>query len=213
MQRTWYHASLLLAVIATVRAAPGSTQVRAPLDSARDSLAAALAPGDAVELSFWREPQLNGDYPVEETGTVVLPILGERTVVHTSALELKRQLLDDYAKQLRNQEVRVTFLRRVRVLGAVKNPGLYRVDPTMTLGDAVALAGGVTHEGKLQSIRIIRNSRDVWSNLDSRASVVEYLRSGDQIVVPERSWFARNGPYVLAASISALGVIVARTVH
>jgi polysaccharide export outer membrane protein len=168
-----------------------------------------LAPGDAIQLAFWREPQLSGDYPIDETGTVVLPLLGARRVTRMSPAELKRTLLEEYSQQVRNQEVRVTFLRRVRILGAVKNPGLYRVDPTMTVGDALALAGGATSEGKLQEIRLSRNGQEVQSRLDIKVQLLGQVRSGDQIVVPERSWFSRNSGYVVAAAISALGVIIA----
>jgi protein involved in polysaccharide export with SLBB domain len=126
-----------------------------------------------------------------------------------SPAELKRTLLEEYSQQVRNQEVRVTFLRRVRILGAVKNPGLYRVDPTMTVGDALALAGGATSEGKLQEIRLSRNGQEVQSRLDIKVQLLGQVRSGDQIVVPERSWFSRNSGYVVAAAISALGVIIA----
>ena len=104
---------------------------------------APLAPGDAIRTTFWREPQLNGDYRVDETGTVVLPVLGARSVRDIDPVHLKTALVNDYGRQLRSpDDVQIVLLRRVRVLGAVKTPGLYLVDPTMTLGDVIALAGG-----------------------------------------------------------------------
>jgi protein involved in polysaccharide export with SLBB domain len=203
----------MAAVILTAFALQAGAQTRAAPDSGRGPVAEPLAPGDAIQLSFWRDPQFNGDYSVDETGMVVLPFLGVRRVTNTPSSELKRQLLDDYAQQLRNQDVRVTLLRRVRILGAVKNPGLYRVEPTMTLGDAVAVAGGPTPEGKLKGIRILRNGQEIRSNLDGRTRLAEYVRSGDQIMVPERGWFARNGFYIVAAAgISTLGAIIAHKV-
>ena len=169
----------------------------------------ALVPGDAIRLAFWREPELDGEYPVDETGTVVLPLLGHRKVTEVPPGELKETLLREYAEQLRNQEVQVTLLRRVRVLGAVHVPGLYYVDPTMTLGDAIALAGGATSDGKLNEIKIFRAGEETRSDLDSSTRIAEEVRSGDQIMVPERSWFARNGAVIVAATISAVGFIVA----
>ncbi len=41
---------------------------------------APLTPGDAIRLAFSREPGLNGDYPIDETGTASLPLLGQRNV-------------------------------------------------------------------------------------------------------------------------------------
>src|SRR2546422_6503030 len=54
-----------------------------------------LAPGDAIQLAFWREPQLGGDFPVDETGSVVLPLIGVRTVTRLTPEQLKAALLAD----------------------------------------------------------------------------------------------------------------------
>jgi polysaccharide export outer membrane protein len=172
----------------------------------------ALVPGDAIRLSSWREPQIAGVYTVDETGMVALPMIGPRKATQLPAQEFKRQLEAEYAKQLRNQEAQITTLRRVRVLGAVKNPGIYHVDATMNLADAIALAGGATHDGKLQSVRILRGGKEIRLDLMSQARLEEYVRSGDQIMVPQRSWMARNGVYLAAATISAIGILLAQAV-
>ncbi len=175
---------------------------------------APLAPGDAIRATFWREPQLNGEYRVDETGTVVLPLLGARSVRDIVPARLKTALVNDYGRQLRSpDDVQIVLLRRVRVLGAVKTPGLYLVDPTMTLGDAIALAGGATREGKLNDIRVFRNGREIRSDVNGRARTGEPLGSGDQILVPERSWFSRQGVFLLAGSISAISVLVSQVVR
>jgi polysaccharide export outer membrane protein len=178
----------------------------------RAGLKEALAPGDAIRVSSWREPQIAGVYTVDETGTVALPMLGPKRATEMPAQEFKRHLEAEYGKQLRNQEAQITTLRRVRVLGAVKNPGIYHVDATMNLADAIALAGGATYEGKLQNVRILRADREFRLDLTSRAPLEDYVRSGDQIIVPQRSWLARNGVVLAAATISAIGILLAQAV-
>jgi len=124
--------------------------------------------------------------------------------------QLKAQLTEDYGKELRTpDDVQIVLLRRVRVLGAVKQPGLFLVDPTMTLGDAVALAGGATIDGKLSGIRIMREGHEVHANLDQSTTMAEHLRSGDQILVPERSWLSRHTSLVIGGGLSAAAIIVA----
>jgi polysaccharide export outer membrane protein len=172
----------------------------------------ALAPGDAIRLSSWREPQIAGVYTVDEAGIVALPMIGPKKATEVPAHEFKRQLEAEYAKQLRNQEAQITTLRRVRVLGAVKNPGIYHVDATMNLADAIALAGGTTYEGKLKGVRLLRGDNEIRLDLTSRAPLQEHLRSGDQIMVPQRSWLARNGVVLAAATISAVGILLAQTI-
>jgi protein involved in polysaccharide export with SLBB domain len=171
-----------------------------------------LMPGDAIRLAGTREAEIPGEYPVDEVGTVVLPLLGSRDVTGVPAPELKRQLVADYRQQLRNQDVQIALLRRVRVLGAVKNPGIYHVDPTMTVADAIALAGGATQQGKLKGVRVLRAGKVIRSDVDVNAPVAKEMQSGDQVLVPERSWFARNGQYVIGGAIAALGVVVAQVV-
>lgn len=203
---------VVLAVLGTFPAARAWSQGSAAAKPATAVVEAPLAPGDAIQLAFWREPQLGGEFPVDENGTVVLPLLGVRSVTRLPATQLRQSLMEEYAQQIRNQDVRITLLRRVRILGAVKNPGLYRVDPTMTVVDALALAGGATPQGKPRDVQVYRDGHPVRSHLDANTQLLQQVRSGDQIVVPERSWFARNGAYVVAAGISAVGIIIARAV-
>jgi protein involved in polysaccharide export with SLBB domain len=173
-------------------------------------LDSSLMPGDAIRLAGTAEKEVPGEYTVDEAGTVVLPLLGSRNVSGVPTAALKRQLVEDYRRQLKNQDVQITMLRRVRVLGAVKNPGIYYVDPTMTVADAIALAGGATQQGKLKGVQVLRADKVIRSDVDVNAPVGKEMQSGDQVIVPERSWFARNGQYVIGGAIAALGVIVAQ---
>ena len=112
--------------------------------SAASAQSGPLKPGDVIRLSISREEGMSGDYAVDETGHAGLPLIGMKPVTAVPADQLRREIVAAYEEQLRNQTIQVVFLRRVRVLGEVRNPGLYHVDPTMTLGDAIALAGGPT---------------------------------------------------------------------
>lgn len=168
-----------------------------------------LAPGDVVRIRFWQEPALSGDYPVDETGRVALPFLGARHVTVWPAERVKRQLVDEYAEQLRDQPAQVTLLRRIRVLGEVRTPGLYHVDATMSLADVVAMAGGTAPNGRMDDIRIMREDEVVRKSLDQTAHAT-LLRSGDQVVVPRRNWLARNITFVLGAAVSTTAIVLTR---
>lgn len=174
------------------------------------AVSAPLEPGDAIRVSAWREPELSGLYTIDETGHAVLPLLGPRRVTAIPAVQVKRRLLEEYAGQLRSPEIQILLLRRVKVIGAVREPGLYHVDPTMNLTDVIAQAGGSTREGRLTDVRIVRGDREIRWDLGDPAAITHEIRSGDQILVPERGWFARNGHIVVSASISALAILVSR---
>jgi polysaccharide export outer membrane protein len=157
-----------------------------------------------VRLQIWREPDLSGDFPVDETGTVVFPKVGSMRVTTLPPASLKRKLLQAYAAYLNNLSIRVEVLRRVQVLGAVNKPGLYSVDPTMSVADAIALAGGITGRGKQDLLELRRGGEKVSTRLSSNVLIGDSpIRSGDQLYVPERSWASRN-PGII---IGALGLV------
>lgn len=172
-----------------------------------------LRPGDLVRLGIWREPDLSGDFPVDEDDTVVFPKIGSLAVGALSTDSVKSLLLSRYSADLRDPSITVTFLRRVNVLGEVKNPGLYHVDPTMTVADVLALAGGITPDGNPGRVELIRHGQQLAVGLtqDSRVSDSP-LRSGDQLRVPRRSWLSRNTS-VVAAAITATAILVASVIR
>jgi len=61
-------------------------------------------------------------------------------------------------------------LRRINMLGAVRNPGLYYVDPTTTVADVLALAGGASPDGYQNRIEVLRDGKrlPVELSLESR---------------------------------------------
>jgi len=168
------------------------------------AVSAAIRPGDVVRVRIWREPDLSGEFVVDETGTVVLPKLGARTVTGESAASLRAKLLPVYEAFLSHSSVEVTVLRRLLVLGAVRNPGLYTVDQTMTVEDGLALAGGPTPVGTPNHVELIRHGQKLPVRLTLRTQLTDSsIRSGDQLYVPERSWISRN-PGVAVGIISVV---------
>ena len=173
-----------------------------------------LQPGDMVRLKIWREPDLSGDYAVDESGQVVFPKIGPLTVTRISADSLKSLLITTYATYLRNPSVEVTLLRRVNVLGAVRNPGLYQVDPTMTLVDVLAMAGGRTPDGQKDRVDLLRQGEPEPIHLRVEARVADVpVHSGDQLIVPERSWLARNSTALAAAVLTSVAIIAAAALY
>jgi protein involved in polysaccharide export with SLBB domain len=196
--------ALLCGCLTWLPVAAAGAQV-ASRNIARSDSAAFAKPGDVVRLKIWREPDMSGDYTVDATGIATLPRLGALQVSGVGADSLQRLLVAEYARFLRNPSVEVVLLRRVRVVGAVRAPGLYTADPTMHVRDVLALAGGATPEGRTDFVRLDRNGRSTPVDLGRAPRVGEIgLQSGDQLFVPQRSWMARNTP-LLAAIVSVSG--------
>lgn len=165
-------------------------------------------PGDAVEVLFSREPDRSGTFHIDELGEVPLPFLGRLRILDLTAGQLRSLLIRRYEQQLPNQTVYVRVLRRVRVLGAVSEPGVYFVDSTMTLADLLAKAGGAREDGNLTAVQISRKGREVTTNIHDAAETVPTLESGDQVFVPRTNWVSRNALGLLTSIITMTGIVV-----
>jgi polysaccharide export outer membrane protein len=166
-----------------------------------------------VRLKIWREPDLSGDYRIDEKGVAIFPKIGPLPVSRLPTDSLESLLVSSYARYLQNPSIQVTFLRRINVLGEVKNPGLYDVDPTMSLADVIALAGGVSPDGNPKKIELLRRGERQSVQLSPQSRLTDVpLRSGDLLRVPQRSWLSRNGP-VVAAGITAVALIATAVVR
>jgi hypothetical protein len=206
-------AGLIVAVLATAgcagspppatAASPGGAPLAWDADSTATSPTVGLKPGDAVRVSIWQEPDLTGEFLVNRAGRVVFPLLGEREVAGISPEEVEAQLTAEYRTYLENPSVEVTVLRRIAILGEVRNPSLYMVDPTVSLTQALALAGGLTPTGNRNDIRLVRNGEVLVQSLDpNRAVGAMPIESGDEIHVGQRSWASRNFNVILGTVTS-----------
>ena len=153
-----------------------------------------LQPGDGLQISVWPDGSLGGQFVVEETGNVYLPFLGSVHVVGMPLHRLRDQLRAGYAEVMKEPVVTITPLFRVGVMGAVRGPGTYTIDPTFDLLDVIQQAGGFTDRAKQSDVRIVRPGEvlkyNVQRALEEGADLGELtLRSGDNIVVPNKSSF------------------------
>lgn len=167
---------------------------------------ATLRPGDIIRIRVWREPDMSGEFTVDERGIAVLPRLGPMQVSDVEVPELKDRIRAEFERFLQPGLVEVTTLHRVRVVGAVRTPGLYPVDQTMSIADVVALAGGTTPAGKNEVV-LMRDGARVGPTLSLAAPVAQTpLRSGDHLLVPERSFLSRHPGIILGSISTAISV-------
>ena len=181
-----------------------ASAARAPAQAVVQQSSASLRPGDSLRVRVWREPDLSGVFMVDEHGDLTFPRLGRRSVVNVPIDSIRARVQREYAEFVRDASVEITPLYLVRVNGAVRNPGLFTVDPTMSVGDAIGLAGGVSPEGRNGRVDLVRDGRRIATSISPSSRLVELaLRSGDELNVPERAWVSRNTG-LLFGGLSAL---------
>jgi polysaccharide export outer membrane protein len=152
-----------------------------------------LRPGDVIRITVFQHAEVSGDFPIDENWKLVLPMIGEMNVRSMTVPELRTHIRNEMAQLYSRQFITVVPLFRVAVLGEVHRPNLYSVDPTMTIYDVLALAGGTTRDAKVEEMKLIRTGQLVPAPVDAAALAAATLRelgvrSGDQLIVPRRFW-------------------------
>jgi polysaccharide export outer membrane protein len=120
-----------------------------------------IAPLDTVTVKVFKMPDLSGDYEVDLTGHISMPLIGEVPAVEVTTAELDRRLTEKLgAKYLENPDISVgvkaSTRRSVTVDGAVKSSGSFPVSGPMTLMQAIALAGGPTEDANARRVAVFR---------------------------------------------------------
>jgi protein involved in polysaccharide export with SLBB domain len=89
------------------------------------------------------------------------------------------------------------------------------VDPTQTVGDLLATAGGLGPDANRKKIALLRDGHVVIARVDPSSSIPDIaLQSGDQIVVARRSWVGENTPVFIGAlasvAVAAVTTLIVR---
>jgi polysaccharide export outer membrane protein len=146
-----------------------------------------LAAGDKVRVTVYGHEDLSGEFEVDASGRLALPLIQEVTAAALTLRELEQAITDrlqpDY---LKNPRVNVEILnfRPFYIVGEVKTPGSYPYANGMTVINAVAVAGGFTYRARKGSITIRRGAGADQTEI--RAQEQTPVLPGDVIEVPER---------------------------
>ncbi|MFQ5705312.1 MAG: polysaccharide biosynthesis/export family protein [Gemmatimonadales bacterium] len=172
-----------------------------------------LRPGDVLQINVWGQESFSGKFQIDETGRFEYPMLGAIDTKDLSLAQLRDSIRTGLDVLFKNPFVTITPLFRIAVLGQVRDPGLLTVDPTLTVIDVVALAGGPTGSGNMKKIKLLRTGGESLVNFEDQTlrgrTLQEVgIRSGDQVVVPRKS-FTRDDLFLLLTLVQvALSVVI-----
>lgn len=120
-----------------------------------------IAPLDRLTVNVFRMANLSGEYEVDLTGRINLPLIGAIDAAELTTAELDRRLTEAYgARYLNNPDISVgvksSTRRAVTVDGAVRQSGSFPVTGPLSLIQAVALSGGANEDANLRRVAIFR---------------------------------------------------------
>lgn len=152
-----------------------------------------LGSGDQIRVLVFGEDQLSGEYRVNDTGRIALPLLGSVLAAGSSTTELESKIADGLKKSgiLRDPSIAVEVIayRPIFVLGEVNKPGQFPYQPGMTVVTAVAVAGGFTYraiDDYAAVVRIFNPGTAQARAEEGRATRQSFVQPGDVITIFER---------------------------
>lgn len=153
-----------------------------------------LGPGDRITLSLWGSVEGTYELEVNRSGELFLPRVGGLKVWGVTFGKLQGIIKTSLARAFKDFELNVTMgklrIIKVYVVGEVRSPGDYNLNPLSTLINALSVAGGPLKNGTLRNVQIKRNGKTVETVdlydffLKGDKSRDIRLQPGDTIFVP-----------------------------
>ncbi len=151
-----------------------------------------LSTGDQVRLITFNEQTLSGNFSIDDSGYVALPLLGPMPANGMTTRALAKEIEDALrARKLLSEPsvvVEIVKYRPIFVLGEVKSPGPFAYEPHMTMLTAVALAGGFTPRAVKGRAEVVRTTTGAGASVEGRLEPQSKVEPGDVITVLERNF-------------------------
>lgn len=189
------------------RTNPGSAEVIAPPETATDVCFGEVAapgestyklhPGDTVRVSVWREPDLLQELLIRPDGGITFPLVGDVAVAGLTMEMAQTAVRQRIEKYVPDAQVHITLLsasgNTAYVIGKVNRPGPVVLSGTVTVVQALSVAGGATVFAETDEIRVLRecdgrqqtftvNYADIERGTNLGQNIA--LQGGDVVVVP-----------------------------
>ena len=162
-----------------------------------------LGSGDTVHITVYDHPEMMLDARVGGTGLINYPFIGAVKVGGLTVREAENVIARKLSEggYLKHPDVNVIVTQylgtQVDVLGQVNRPGMFPLQRTTTLSDALALAGGVTQLGANHVILLRREGgKTVHETIDLHklyedgdVALNQLVQNGDILYVPRAPQF------------------------
>ena len=178
---------LLLAIAIGNVAAPSAAVAQTKHASSSAQGAYTLGPTERIRLKVYGEADISGEYEVDASGYVSIPLAGRIKASGMTTGQLERSIVAALSKGIVRDprvNIEIALYRPYYILGEVKKSGEYPYRIGMTILDAVASAGGFTYranEGKV----FLRRSGGVTEEVYPLDAPIRVF-PGDNIRIPER---------------------------
>jgi len=156
-----------------------------------------LGPGDVIEISVWKDPELSRNLVVPPDGIISFPLIGPIKVDHLAIPELRKIIAQKLSEFIPDATVTVMLIEinslKAFVIGKVNNPGEFPINLETNVMQILSMAGGLNPFASEGNISILRQKDNRIIRIPFNYGQVEkgksleqnfILKAGDVVVVP-----------------------------
>lgn len=176
-----------------------------------------IGPGDVLEITVWRQPELATAVTVRPDGRISVPLVEDLQAAGKTPAQLADEIEARLAEYLQDPMVLVAVAsgvgdldQQVRVIGEAAEPRALAYRSGMSLLDAVIAAGGLSRQADGNAATVLRRTDAGYQKIpvrladlmrDGDATANMPLLPGDVIIIPE-GFFQGQWRVVYGASAS-----------
>ncbi len=147
-----------------------------------------MCPGDVLQVVVYGHEDLstmagntqNSPYVVRPDGRVSFPLIGDVETTGKTVTQFREELVNRFSIYLIDPQITVNVVKlgttRIYVLGEVKKPGLYELEKSHRVIDALAKAEGFTEKSAKKNVFLVR----AGSTEVEKLNVNNFLTKADQ---------------------------------
>ncbi len=119
-----------------------------------------IGPEDVLRIDVWRHPNNSVTVPVRSDGKISVPLVNDIQAAGLTPEELRNEIAKGLVKFIEDPTVSVIVEAinslRITISGNVNAPGVFKVGGSLSLLEAMSLAGGLSEFGDGKRVRIVR---------------------------------------------------------
>jgi polysaccharide export outer membrane protein len=157
-----------------------------------------VRPGDILQVSVWKEPELTRELLVRPDGGFSFPLAGQVQAQGRAVADIEQEIKARIERYIPEPVVTVSVMKvlgnNVNVVGKVNRPGEYIMNGPVDVLKAISMAGGTTVFADLNDIVVLRRAADGaqvaipfdYTEVEAGENLEQniLLQAGDVVVVP-----------------------------
>ena len=156
-----------------------------------------ISPGDVIEISVWKDPELSRNLVVPPDGIISFPLIGSINIKRLTVPELRKIVTQKLSEFIPDATVTIMLTEinslKAYVIGKANNPGEFSINLESNVMQILSMAGGLNPFASKGNISILRQQDNRIIRIQFDYGQVEkgknleqnvLLKPGDVVVVP-----------------------------